>query len=73
MENINTVTDAVIYVIKHYRKGHKFFGNELHADVAKVYKPAGNKYPDTIFRMMRRHCSMDYVVVNRDKSLYQKI
>lgn len=73
MKTISSVTDAVIYVIGHYRKGHKFYGNELHNDVSKVYPPARTKYPDTIFRMMRRHCSMDYIVVNRDESLYEKI
>jgi hypothetical protein len=73
MNNFKTVTEAVIYVVKHYRKGHQFHGNELHDDVSAIYKPANKKYPDTIMRIMRRHCCYDYELVNRNKSLYKKI
>ena len=73
MKDFNTVTDAVVYVIKHYKSGHKFYGNELHGDVSAIYEPAGKKYPDTILRIMRRYCSDDYELVNRKESLYIKL
>jgi hypothetical protein len=73
MNNFRTITEAVVYVVKHYRKGHQFYGNELHNDVSAIYKPAMSKYPDTLLRIMRRHCYMDYVLINRNKSLYKKI
>lgn len=73
MNNFKTVTEAVVYVVNHYSKGHQFHGNELHNDVSVIYTPASKKYPDTLMRLMRRHCKCDYRLVDRDKSLYEKI
>jgi hypothetical protein len=70
---INTMTDAVREIIGQYPKGHQFHGNELHNDVADLFPAAKNMYTDTIMRMMRRHCFMQYKTVDQNKSLYEKI
>lgn len=70
---IKSVTDAVRQVVDNYPSGHKFYGYELHNDVSSVYSKARNKYPDTLLRMMRRYCSNQYSLVDRDHSLYEKI
>jgi hypothetical protein len=67
------MTDAVVVVIDSYSRGHQFHGNELHNDVALLFPKARNMYTDTVMRMMRRHCSMQYKTVDQNKSLYEKI
>jgi hypothetical protein len=70
---INSMTEAVIAVLKSYPKGHQFHGNQLHDDVAALFPKAGRMYTDTIMRMMRRLCSAQYKTVDQNKSLYEKI
>jgi hypothetical protein len=72
-EKISNMSEAVIYVIGHYPKGHLFFGNQLHDDVARIYPPSTHQYPDTILRMARRHCRDCYRTVDRNRSLYEKV
>jgi hypothetical protein len=70
---IQSMTDAVKYVIANYAKGHQFHGNELHDDVTAIFPEARRMYVDTLMRMMRRHCWNEYRTVNQNKSLYEKI
>jgi hypothetical protein len=70
---INSMTEAVIAVLKSYPKGHQFHGNQLHDDVVALFPKAGRMYTDTIMRMMRRHCSAQYKTVDQNKSLYEKV
>jgi len=72
-KKLESMTDAVIAVMGKYPKGHQFHGNELHNDVAALYPKARNMYTDTIMRMMRRHCSMQYKTVDQNRSLYEKV
>ena len=68
-----TMSEAVIEVIGNYEKGHRFHGNQLHDDVIKLFPKAEKMYTDTLMRMMRRHCSHQYITVDQNKSLYEKI
>jgi hypothetical protein len=70
---VNSMTEAVIAVLKSYPKGHQFHGNQLHDGVAALFPKAGRMYTDTIMRMMRRHCSAQYKTVDQNKSLYEKV
>jgi hypothetical protein len=70
---INSMTEAVIAVLKNYPKGHQFHGNQLHDGVAALFPKAERMYTDTIMRMMRRHCSAQYKTVDQNKSLYEKV
>jgi hypothetical protein len=72
-KTINSMTDAVVMVLDSYSKGRQFHGNELHSDVASLFPKARNMYTDTIMRMMRRHCSSQYKMIDHNKSLYEKI
>jgi hypothetical protein len=67
------MSDAVKIIIDNYPSGHKFFGNELHNDVALLFPKAINMYTYTVMRMMRRHCSAQYKTVDQNKSLYEKV
>ena len=72
MEELKTMSEAVRKVIEDYPAGHQFHGNQLHDDVAMLYTPARTMYTDTLMRMMRRHCSHQYITVDQNKSLYEK-
>jgi hypothetical protein len=72
-ERIKSMSDAVKIVIDNYPSGYKFFGNQLHDDVAQVYPPSIHQYPDTILRMARRHRRGSYKTVDKNKSLYEKV
>jgi hypothetical protein len=70
---IKTMSDAVKIVIDNYPTGHKFFGNELHDDVSRIYPLSTYQYPDTILRMARRHRRFFFRVIDKNKSLYEKV
>ena len=70
---ITTMTEAVINVISNYPIGHQFHGNQLHNDVTRLYPKAQTMYTDTLLRMMRRFCSHQYITVNHNKSLYERV
>jgi hypothetical protein len=72
-EKISSMSEAVKIVIGKYPKGHQFFGNQLHDDVARIYPPSTYQYPDTILRMATRHCRGCYKTVDRNRSLYEKV
>jgi hypothetical protein len=67
------MSDAVKIVIDNYPSGHKFFGNELHRDVSRIYPASIYQYPDTILRMARRHRRDYFRAVDQNKSLYEKV
>jgi hypothetical protein len=71
--NITSMSEAVRVVIDRYPAGHRFHGNELHDDVARIYPPSTKQYPDTILRMARRHRRGAFRAVNQNKSLYEKV
>jgi hypothetical protein len=71
--SINTMSDAVKIVIDTYPAGYRFFGNQLHDDVAKIFPDSLYQYPDTILRMARRHRRGSFRTVNKNKSLYEKV
>jgi hypothetical protein len=68
-----TLTEATVEIFYSLSHGQKFFGNELHDKVTKIYPLAEKKYPDTILRIMRRYFHNKYIVVSKQSSLYQKI
>jgi hypothetical protein len=70
---IKSMSDAVKIVIDNYPSGHKFFGNELHHDVSRLYPASTYQYPDTILRMARRHRRYSFRTVDKNKSLYEKV
>jgi hypothetical protein len=70
---LKSMAEAVRKVIASYRTGHRFHGNELHSDVATIYPPAKTMYTDTIQRSMRRYCHHQYITINQNRSLYEKI
>jgi hypothetical protein len=72
-KTIKSMTDAVIVVLDSYPTGHQFHGNQLHDDVAVLFPDARRMYTDTVMRMMRRHCSVQYKTVDQNKSLYEKV
>lgn len=67
------MTEAVRLTIANYPDGHRFHGNELHSDVISIYPEAKNMYPDTLMRMMRRFCKDQYITVDHNRSLYEKV
>jgi hypothetical protein len=67
------MSDAVKVVIDGYHAGHQFYGNQLHDDVAIIYPNSKYQYPDTILRMARRHRRNSFRVVDKNKSLYEKV
>jgi hypothetical protein len=70
---INSMSDAVKIILDNYPSGHKFFGNELHRDVSRIYPNSTYQYPDTILRMARRHRRGSFRTVDKNKSLYEKV
>lgn len=70
---IKSMSEAVRVVIDGYEKGHQFFGNQLHDDVATLFPKATRMYPDTLMRMMRRFCAHQYKTINHNKSLYERV
>jgi hypothetical protein len=66
------MADAVKQVISGYKTGHRFHGNELHADVSRIYPKATNMYVDTIQRAMRRYCRYAVKCIDQNNSLYEK-
>jgi len=73
MSKIKTMSDAVKIVIDGYPVGHRFFGNQLHEDVVRIYPPSARQYVDTLLRMARRHRRYAFRVVNQNRSLYERI
>ena len=72
-EPLKSMAAAVRKVIAGYEAGHRYHGNELHNDVAALYPPARTMYTDTIQRSMRRYCHSQYITVDQNKSLYEKV
>jgi len=72
-ERLESMTAAVRKVINGYKPGHKFFGNQLHRDVADICPRAGKMYPDTILRIMRRYCHHQYRTADHNRSLYERV
>jgi hypothetical protein len=73
MNNLESMSAAVIEVIDGYPVGHQFHGNELKDDVVRIYPESQHQYVDTILRMARRHRRGAFRVVDRNNSLYEKI
>jgi len=71
-DKLKSMADAVRFVIRRYKTGYRFHGNELHNDVADLYPPARTMYTDTIQRAMRRYCRHVVKCVNQNNSLYEK-
>ena len=69
---LKSMADAVRQVISGYKAGHRFHGNELHADVSRHYSPARTMYVDTVQRAMRRHCRHVVKCIDQNNSLYEK-
>jgi hypothetical protein len=72
-EKLASMAATVQKVISSYPAGHQFHGNELHSDVANLYPKARTMYTDTIQRAMRRHCHSQYITVDQNNSLYEKV
>jgi len=72
-EKLSSMSAAVKIVIDDYPIGHKFFGNELHDDVARIYPDARDMYPDTILKMARRHRRDSYICIDRNNSQYMRV
>lgn len=72
-EKLKSMASAVRKVVGNYETGHRFHGNQLHADVVILYPAAGTMYTDTIQRAMRRYCRHLYKTIDHNKSLYEKI
>lgn len=70
---INTLKGAVIYVMNSMEIGERFYGNAFQKSVALYYPKAKNCYVDTVLRVARRHCRDMFRVVDRAKSLYERI
>jgi hypothetical protein len=70
---ISSMSEAVRVVIDSYPQGHRFYGNQLHDDVAAIFPDARTMYVDTVMRMMRRHCAYLYKNVDRNRSLYERV
>lgn len=68
-----TLKDSVIWVIHNMAIGQRFHGNELRDLVAVHYPRAERAYVDTVLRVARRYCRGMYKVVDRTKSLYERI
>lgn len=73
MKDIASMTSAVRKVIDVTPSGTQFHGNELKAQVVKIYPDAAGMYVDTIMRMMRRKCRTQVKCVDHNKSLYEKV
>jgi len=73
MSRLETMSAAVIEIIDSYSVGHQFYGNQLKDDVVRLYPDAKYMYPDTLLRMARRHRRGAFRVVNRNRSLYEKV
>ena len=65
---MNSMSAAVISIIDSYPVGYRFFGNELHNDVAAIYPKAQFMYTDTLLRMARRHRRAAFRAANPNKS-----
>ena len=72
-EKLSSMSAAVKRVIDEYAIGHKFYGNELHDDVSRIYPDAKNMYPDTILKMARRHRRDSYICIDHNNSLYKRV
>jgi len=72
-ERLKTMSDAVCVVIDNYPKGRRFFGNQLHNDVAALCPQFARMYPDTMLRMMRRHRRAFVRTIDQNRSLYEKV
>jgi hypothetical protein len=70
---IASMTDAVCRIVGAMPKGTRFHGNELHDAVSKLYPAARRMYPDTVLRMMRRHCKFQYRTIDHNKGLFEKV
>ena len=70
---IGTMSEAVQVVIDKYPKGHQFFGNELKKECVKILPEARCAYVDSFLRMARRHRRGSFRVVNKNRSLYEKV
>ena len=73
MEEIKTMKQAVVYVMQKMDIGERFHGNTFKETVAMYYPKARNCYVDTILRVARRYCRDMFKVVDRTRSLYERI
>ena len=69
---LKSMADAVRKVVREYKAGHRFHGNQLHEDVVRIYPPAKTMYTDTVQRAMRRYCRHLYITIDHNKSLYER-
>jgi hypothetical protein len=53
--------------------GFQFHGNQLADSVVALYPAAGRMYTDTMLRMARRHRRGEVRLVDRNKSLYERV
>jgi len=72
-EPLKSMASAVRKVVGGYPAGYRFHGNELHSDVADIYPKARTMYTDTIQRAMRRYCHSQYMTVDQNRSLYERV
>jgi hypothetical protein len=73
MKEARSMCEAVRRAVDGYRVGHKFFGNELHNDVARLFPKARTMYTGTILKALRKYRRAAYVCLDHNKSLYAKI
>ena len=72
-DRLKSMAETVRLVINNYPAGHRYHGNELHADVVKLYPKAKSIYVDTVQRAMRRYCKHQYKTVDHNRSLYERV
>ena len=73
MSDSNSIGAAVQTVIDSYPVGYQFHGNQLKADVVKIYPDAQYCYTDTVLRKARLYRRDTFRAINRNISLYEKI
>ena len=70
---IKTLKKAVIHVMNSMEIGRRFYGYDFQESVAMYYPKAKNCYVDTVLRAARKHCRDMFKVVDRTRSLYERI
>lgn len=70
---IKTLKGAVTHVMNNMEVGQRFHGYAFQESVAMYYPKAKNCYVDTILRVARRYFRDMFKVVDRTRSLYERI
>ena len=73
MDRVETITEAVKVTIDKWPVGYQFHGNKLKETALRLCPQFRYAYPDTFLRLARRWRRDSFKVVNRNKSLYEKV